>query len=207
MGVLRDHVPLLTASLRAGYLVFAETGTGTGTGMETARGFGFSRLFSCDVDKEQITNLRARWMLDSRIGLFAGTSVDFINWLLASGHADIKPDTRIVWFLDAHFPGFDLGKAAIDAEKDLDIRLPLHTELRLLHRYGRTKDVIVIDDLRVYEVGPYQGGTMEQHNAGHVACYDKPLPLDLWEPTHDIKRDYRDGGYLILVPKTLEARA
>jgi hypothetical protein len=184
--------------------VFAETGTGTGTAVSHAMGFPFRYIYSCDIDEKQIEHLATtRYAHDPRISLYPMNSEDYLEELLGGSAPRISEDDLAVWFLDSHFPGFDLHGAAIDAEKNLDVRLPLHNELRILYHYAREHDVIICDDLRIYEHGPFAGKNMDEIGYGHAAAYDKPLPLADWETTHTIKRDYRDTGYLILEPKTL----
>ena len=202
MGVLRDHD--LGKYIAKGYSVFAETGTGTGTAVSHAMGFPFRHIYSCDIDEKQIEHLATtRYANDKRVCLFPTDSETYIETLFNAPNPYITEDNLVVWFLDSHFPGFDLHGAAIDAEKDLDIRLPLHNELRLLHHYAREHDVIICDDLRIYEHIPVRGQNMDEIGYGHAAAYDKPLPLADWENTHVIKRDYRDTGYLILEPRSL----
>lgn len=212
MGVLRDHD--IAKLIPLGYSTFCETGTGRGTALDHARGLApggvpFSRLYSCDIDTEQVARLADQYSGDPRIRLFPMTSDLFLEALLAApgqGYpAIIGPSDKVVWFLDSHFPGFDLHGAAIDAEKDLKIRLPLHSELETLVRYGRhlAGDVVIADDLRIYERGSYEGGTMEQAGYGYATAYDHPLPVAAWEATHVVKRDLRNTGYLTLYPRTL----
>jgi hypothetical protein len=198
MGVIKDHD--LQSFIDKGYTIFAETGTGNGTAMRYADAFNFDILYSCDIDIEQIKKLTEEFKGKS-IVLFASNSVDYIKNLFDNEY--IKNNQKVVWFLDSHFPGFDLHGAAIDAEKNLDIRLPLHSELQLLEKYGRDNDVIICDDLRIYEKGPFAGKNMDEIGYAHAAAYDWPLPLEGWDKTHDIKRDYRDTGYLVLTPKNL----
>lgn len=198
MGVIKDHD--LQSFIDKGYTIFAETGTGNGTAIRHARNFKFDYIFSCDVDKEQILKLRKEFD-DKRILLMDIESLCYIRGILEN-IPNIQ-NLKIVWFLDSHFPGFDLHGAAIDSEKDLNIRLPLHSELTLLKTYGRINDIIICDDLRIYERGPFAGKNMDEIGYGHAAAYDWPLPLEGWAKTHDIKRDYRDTGYLVLTPKNL----
>ena len=200
MGVLRDHD--LASYIAKGYTILAETGTGTGTAVSHALGFPFKAIYSCDIDAEQIWLMQARYRHDERVHLFPLRSDDYIRALLEDkvGNPPIKTDDRVLWFLDSHFPGFDLYKAAIDAEKNLDVRLPLQTELNLLLSYGRTHDVIIADDLRIFEKGPFASRNMDQIGYGYAAAYDRPLDLSGWEKTHTIVRDYRDTGYMILTP-------
>ena len=60
-------------------------------------------------------------------------------------------DENILFWADSHFPGYDLGLSAIDAEKDESIRLPLWNELLLIKESRpQSKDVILMDDLMIF---------------------------------------------------------
>lgn len=199
MGVLRDHP--LQLFIDRGYHTLAETGTGTGTAIRHAQQFsGLHHIYSCDIDSAQIELLSREFEDDPRVRLFPFDSESYLRRLLGEPTPLIAADQPVIWFLDSHYPGFDLHKAAIDAEPDLDVRLPLHRELDLLRHYKRDHDVVICDDLRIYERGPFTARNMDEIGYGHAAAYDRPLPLVAWEATHKISRDYRDTGYLIMVP-------
>ena len=63
--------------------------------------------------------------------------------------------------------------------------------------------MLLIDDLRIYEDGPYEMGTMPD--------FAQTLPPELrnidfatqppWSKTHDLQRFHQQTGYLVLTPK------
>ncbi len=105
-----------------------------------------------------------------------------------------------IFWLDAHFPGVDLGFASYDAEVNLDTRLPLERELDVIHRVrGGFQDVILIDDLRIYEKGPFEHGNMDRVGQGDVAKYGLEF-LEKFRKRYTIEKIYRDEGYIVLSP-------
>ena len=90
-----------------------------------------------------------------------------VNWHLGTSFdilPEILPDlkgTTLFW-MDAHFPGADFGLSSYGDEKDDDKRLPLKKELEtIVENRDVTNDVFVIDDLRIYEDGPFGDGNWE----------------------------------------------
>jgi hypothetical protein len=114
----------------------------------------------------------------------------------------VAQDERILFFLDAHFPGevetdFQGYKAAIP----LETKLPLEQELELIAQMrGNCRDVILIDDLRIYENGPFEAGnTPEAQENLDPARKNIDFAARLF-PNRELHRDYRDTGYLIIAP-------
>ena len=97
----------------------------------------------------------------------------------------------ILFFLDAHFPGADFGLAGYEDETNEDIRIPLQKEMETivsLRGADIKKDVFIIDDLRIYEDGPYEAGPWElkEKLGGHGIEF----VYDLFAATHYIEKDY-----------------
>ena len=111
-----------------------------------------------------------------------------VNWHLGQS-SEVMPEIlpqlegNTLFWLDAHFPGADFGLASYGDEEDLDKRLPLRSELEIIVK-GRdvSNDVFVIDDLRVYEDGPFETGNWAERNlyGGDGICllYTSPSPRD-----------------------------
>lgn len=178
---------------------FMETGTGTGSGIQYAIKFPFAEINSCEIDVAQAHALSTAFSFDKRVHIYPYDSERFLTELLSKR----SPEFPILFFLDAHFPGADLGKASFDAEKNIDIRLPLEKELELISMFRpKMNDVIIIDDLRIYEKGPFKGGNMEDYGVEHCAKY---IGLDfvkkIYDTSHNFTKIYEDSGYLILEPK------
>ena len=110
---------------------------------------------------------------------------------------------RILFFFDAHFPG-EGDKQAFKgylAAEPAELKLPLEEELKLIRELrGDCADVIVIDDLRIYENGPFESGNMPDW-AETLDPEEKSIDfvLDLF-PGRRLIRDYRDEGYLLILP-------
>ena len=127
-----------------------------------------------------------------------------VNWHLGQS-SEVMPEIlpqlegSTLFWLDAHFPGADFGLASYGDEEDLDKRLPLRSELEIIVE-GRdvSNDVFVIDDLRVYEDGPFETGNWAERNlyGGDGIAFIE----DLFEDTHFVVRSYNKQGFVILLP-------
>ena len=61
-------------------------------------------------------------------------------------------------------------------------------------------DVFIIDDLRIYEKGNFEGGNwLDVINTNIYTGID--FIHNLLGKTHDIMKDYRNEGYIICTPK------
>ncbi len=105
-----------------------------------------------------------------------------------------------LFFLDAHFPGADFHFDTYTSTKDYDTRLPLEREVRTLNSVrDLSNDVIIIDDLRVYEDNNYSDGNWSlRSQAGGDGIQ---FIYEIFEKTHRIERDLRFQGFLIIKPK------
>ena len=127
-----------------------------------------------------------------------------VNWHLGQS-SEVMPEIlpqlegNTLFWLDAHFPGADFGLASYGDEEDLDKRLPLRSELEIIVE-GRdvSNDVFVIDDLRVYEDGPFETGNWAERDlyGGDGIAFIE----DLFEDTHFVVRSYNKQGFVILLP-------
>ena len=177
-----------------------ETGTGIGDGLHYASFFAFERLWSVEIHPEVAATARDRFVNEPRIEIVEGSSEDALKRVLPT----VDRATPMLFWLDAHFPGADFGYASYKDEKDIDRRLPLERELALIGQLrAPCRDVILIDDLRIYEEGPYAMGPMPD--------WAQTLPPELrnvafverapWSKTHDLQRFHEHTGYLVLTPK------
>lgn len=181
--------------------VLIETGAGTGTGISYALQFPFHKIFSCDIDSSQVFKLNHYFRSElNRLTILPNKSDDFLKIVLEDEY--IKKEESIIFFLDAHFPSADLGKKAYDDEKDLTIRLPLETELSIIRENRKGKrDIIIIDDWRIYEKLDFHGGDLEQIGYGHITQYIHSDFLKEWEKTHIVSKILQDTGYVLMMPK------
>lgn len=183
--------------------VFLETGSGYGTGIFYALQFPFGTIFSVEIDKEQSDLLNKFFRFDPRVKIFNDSSYNFLNNILPR----IPFNIPCFIFLDAHFPGADLGKAQFSDEKNENIRMPLNEELKLIKRMradNGAKDVILIDDVMLYDddneyQASHQKKTMDilpKEHRNHLNKF-----ISLFETTHNPTILRQEQGWLILRPK------
>lgn len=122
---------------------------------------------------------------------YLGKSVDILPIVLKK-----EVNTPCLFWLDAHLPSFHHSQ-----KNTLDVELPLESELELIRKIKNIKnDVFIIDDLRIYEDGPFSNGVWSERkrytNMNGIQFIEKSF-----QDTHDIEKLYSDEGYVILTPK------
>jgi hypothetical protein len=116
----------------------------------------------------------------------------------------IPKEDSILFFLDAHFPGE--VEDGFDYQQNLprDQTLPLEQELTLIDRLRPdSEDVIIVDDLKIYEDGNYANGNIV---ANFANIHNNLRNLDFLQslfPRKVITRSLLDDGYLIIQPRNL----
>lgn len=179
---------------------YIETGTGVGDSLGHALKFKeFEQLFSIDFDEDLYKKALVNFQ-DSRLHLYNNLSRIALPEILSI----IPRDKNFLFFLDAHFPKADFGtdpdryvKSVSEYGKDA---IPLQEELTII-KNGRAgiKDVILIDDVWIYEDGPFEGGNWQERSKLTIGGRD--FVTDLFKDTHEISVTYKQQGYLILIPK------
>jgi hypothetical protein len=98
-----------------------------------------------------------------------------------------------VFWLDAHYPR-DYGMSGPHINE-----LPLVKELEIIARTRKGyKDLILIDDLRIYIDDNYQSGTLPpSHQKGEANFME--IVKELF-PNHTLKIDLEEEGYLSIIP-------
>lgn len=175
--------------------VFFETGTFRGDGVDYALRSSFSHIISIEIVPEIAAEAKRRFDNNPVVRIIEGESSEVMEAELAS----VKHNC--IFWLDAHFPGADAGMTAYDAGLDEAVRLPLAKESSIISRLrSGYHDVIIMDDLRIYEDGPYQNGNVPTdalprtgRNIDFVYTY--------FGKTHNIHKLYQEEGYLLLLPK------
>lgn len=164
--------------------VFVETGCFQGNTLRYMTGYNFERMYSCDIDKEMIDRCSN---ISPNLELFLGTSVEFLKQLLPTLTAD-----RILFFLDAHLPEHDKNSGTVILESEHNF--PLREELEIINKYRKDKnDVIVCDDLRIYEDGPFEGGNWDKRKNY------KDLDLSFLSIyNYKVEKFYNHEGYIFL---------
>lgn len=122
---------------------FIETGTGQGESLLHAKNLPFKELVSFEIHPEIYK--RVRFLADER--------TQIINYSSLAGLKEFVPkipkDKKILFWLDAHFPGADylLGEYKYD-----EVSMPLYNELQIIEQYrADCKDTILVDDVHLYD--------------------------------------------------------
>lgn len=201
MGSLH-HFNLAGLAKLHGLKHFVETGTAAGDSVSLAcQVKGFEQLHSIEIVEQLVTAARARFASDPRVTIWHGDSVSCLAMLLR----DLPPEPALFW-LDAHFPGAHTVEQTVEAyvaEPDLKKRLPLEDEIALIRRARHgIRDVILIDDARIYQSGPYSQGDLPEDwppirgfRREGIGFIRKAFP------DHGVVIDYADQGYVMCVPR------
>ena len=183
---------------------FIETGTLVGDAIEYMRKFEFDRLISFEIIKELVDKATKRFANDKRIQIIHGDSSKALHKILH----EVSGNT--LFWLDAHFPGADIGINKYTDDIDSDTNLPLEREIKSIStRIGSYNDVIIIDDLWIYEDGDWEWGTFDSHMSKHghsmrrsdICKGDSTFIRELFQDSHDIKTINKFQGSLVLIPK------
>lgn len=179
--------------------VLIETGTGSGDSLDYCSGFNFKKLYSVEIHKKIYQLARDKFAHDSRIEILNSSSAAAFETIFPS----LGMEDKVLFWLDAHFPGVYCGLAKPGDEKADAIRLPLEQELYLISRLRKPKDVILVDDLRIYEDGPYEMGPLPDYWKNTMQEFQRKIDFvyEYFDNTHNIQRYYNDTGYLTLTPK------
>lgn len=197
MGTLH-HFNLAAMRKIYGLKSFVETGTGEGMGVRLAVAAGFERIYSIECVHSLAVDVAAKFAHVPSVHIHSGQSVE-----LLPGIIDLMPPGPALFWLDAHFPGADHAGAEYDAEQDVDRRLPLEREVELISRLREgCRDLVFIDDARIYQPGPYGAGDLPLDWAGLRGVERKGLDFvrNAFGRTHGVVVDYADQGYVMVSP-------
>jgi hypothetical protein len=182
--------------------IFVETGTGIGSSLihvlETTIQSSFEQYYSIEISK----NLYERCLFipekynNQSVKILNDTSVSGLETILQ----EVSSDKNIFFWLDAHFPDADHNFASYTSTQNKSLRIPLEEEIQLIKKYrNNSKDYFIIDDLRIYEDGNYEGGNWADRTlyggSGIQFIYDA------FEDSHNITKLNNGEGYIVLQPK------
>jgi len=179
---------------------YIETGTGIGDSLGHALKFSaFEQLFSIDYDEDLYKKALINFQ-DPRLKLINNLSRVALPEILK----ELSMDKNYLFFLDAHFPKADFGtdpdryvKSVSDFGKDA---IPLEEELNIIKNARlNAKDVLLIDDVWIYEEGPFEGGNWSERKK--LTIGNMSFVKSIFEDTHTIGINYKQQGYLVLIPK------
>lgn len=179
---------------------FVETGTGTGEALAHAADVQppFIELRSCEIEHSLSNAAARRFAHNTRVRVITDRSSNFLRWVCRL----VPANTHIFFWLDAHFPGADYGIRGYGDESDDTTRLPLAEELAVIARYRTGRDVVAIDDMRIYMDGPFGSGNLPDNL--RAACpqrRDIDFIHEIMGHSHDIRVTYENEGYALLTPK------
>lgn len=172
---------------------YVETGTGVGDCLQHALKFDFKKLISVEIYPKVFEGAVNKFK-DTKAEVLLGNSYEVLPSILNN------LEGNVLFFLDAHFPGADFHYETYNSTTDYDTRLPLEKEVRTIKQHrDTTKDVFIIDDLRVYEDNNYSDGNWALKS--QVGGDGIDFIFELFQDTHNIERDLRHQGFLIITPK------
>lgn len=197
MGQLYEAINVEAVVDRFGIDAMIETGTGLGgTVIKFAEGHPYLPIYTVEAVSDVYVFAVTNTINYHNIKCILGNTIDVLPDLIST----VQDKESILFWLDAHFPGADFGFANYGDVEDSAIRIPLESELRLIVE-GRdiSKDFFVIDDLRVYEDGPFESGNWaDRHLYGGDGI---DFIYELLGSTHNITKLYSQQGYIIAEPK------
>lgn len=166
--------------------LYIEIGTGSGSCLSWAiQSMCFKEYYSVDLDKEFVLKAQQKYPIAN---IASGRSVDLIeHWL-----KKLNNNHKILFFLDAHFPGADFNGEKYDVSAPNAV--PLEEELLLIKKYRQNcSDYIICDDARIYKQDNYQNGNTEwlQVPGGIDFIYNI-------FPNSKISIDLSDEGYILI---------
>jgi hypothetical protein len=200
MGQVYEAVKLKELFIEYGIENFVETGSGIG---DTITQIIINKpeninIFTIELMDELHANLVTKFGDIPYLNLLKGYSHEQIRVVI-----DQISDKPTLFWHDAHFPGadFGIGGATYTSESDPIKRIPLHAELQAIKDSGRdiTNDVIISDDLWIYEDGPYEVGNWHLRTQAGGDGVD--FVYEMFSDTHHIFKSYAKQGFLILLPK------
>ena len=175
---------------------FVETGTGQAEVVRSVYEANEDlNIHTIEVVEEIFEQNKIKFSYLKDVSWHLGTSFKILPEILPTFEGNT------LFWMDAHFPGADFGLSSYGDEKDMDKRLPLKRELESIVQSRDVKDdVFVIDDLRIYEDGPFEGGNWDERTkyGGDGIGFIE----EMFEKTHYVGRSYNAQGSVILFPIT-----
>ena len=198
MGQLNEAIEVKNVLDFYGIKNFVETGTGLAEVVRAVHDVDSSlTIHTIEVVPEIYEQNNIRFSYLKKVNWHLGESAQILSEVVPT----LEGNT--LFWMDAHFPGADVGLSSYGDEKDIDKRLPLRKELEtILENRDVSNDVIVIDDLRIYEDGPFETGNWDErskYGGDGIEFIEK-----LFEDTHYVGRSYNAQGFVILFPVAKE---
>jgi hypothetical protein len=206
MGSLREH-NLNSYIENYGLEYYFETGTGKAECLSYAIKSNFKKFYSVDIDEELVKEAYEKLQYEGKdIELLIGKSTEILEEYVPQ----LAKESPTLFFLDAHFPGADFHKCTYEESIRTYLKdaFPLEQEVSIIiNNRDVSKDVFIIDDYVLYEEGDYD--CLKHNCIWEYEWLQKELSLETnskflyekFQETHDLKKDLRSQGYLIITPK------
>jgi len=184
-----------------------ETGTATGDGVEHALRAGFETIHSIEIMPDLAQAARLRFKAAPHVQIWEGDSRKCLPMILK----ELPPEPALFW-LDAHFPNAHGTGGTYTDEPDKGRRMPLEEEVRAIRAARPTaKDVLLIDDTRIYVPGPYEMGDAPDDlllalDGIERGPHGLDFVRDLYGDTHGCIIDHRHHGYMMVFPRMLSIK-
>jgi hypothetical protein len=178
---------------------FFETGTGNGEGVIHAKECGFNNIHTVDCMQETADQAKSNhpW---AKVHL--GHSPDVVCAFQTMRKAG--DPCRVLWWLDAHFPGVDTGILNWQESGESVDCLPLADELDAIVSGPRENDVILIDDAFLYRAGILDRPASDRVPDWATSGLGSLEPwLDRLLSTHTLTIKSEGTGSFVLTPKHL----
>jgi len=192
MGELSKAINVADVCNHYDIKAFLETGTGDGLSVK------FVDDVVSDIEIHTIEFVHEIFEETTKNLMHDHTNINFHFGSSKDRLKDIVPNLNgnVLFWLDAHFPGADYGLAGYGDYKDDSLRIPLEIELSTICELRDvSNDVFVMDDLRIYEDGPFQSGNWGDRN--HLGGVGIDFVYDLLGDTHRIEKSYVQQGFII----------
>tara|TARA_R100001163_G_C5066744_1_gene205381 strand:- start:2819 stop:3439 length:621 start_codon:yes stop_codon:yes gene_type:complete len=204
MGDIKIY-DLKTAIKKCNIEYFVETGTLRGDAVDYMLQFNsLKKLISFEIVEQLAREATDRFKGDERVEIVFGDSSKEIENKLK----EIKGNA--IFWLDAHFPGADVGINDYTNKMDKDTNLPLEKEIAAIsERKLEYNDIIIVDDLWIYDADKeYEWGTFDSHMKRHghnvtrdqVNTKDSTFIREAFKETHTIKEVSKFQGSLVIIP-------
>lgn len=199
MGMMHQVIDVPRTVIQYGIKNFVETGTGIGSTIEFMLSMNYTKdlnIYSIEITSELYTNCSNKFKKFPNVKIYHDRSDEGLKEIFK-----ILSDEPTMFWLDAHFPGADyhINGACYDSETDRTKRIPLEQEIQIISSRNCSRDIIIIDDLRIYKDGPFEHGNLS--NRTTIGGNDIDFIYNLCKKTHYIYESYASEGFVILFPR------
>lgn len=197
MGKINNAIHILETCNTFNIQTFIETGTGTGDAIKTMLQYNSQlSIHSIEIMEQLHASNLQQFHGFPNVHLHLGRSSDVLFDITSR-----LLEPTLFW-LDAHYPGADYGLSTYDAEQDKTVQLPLEHELTIIKSQKDIScDVFVMDDLRIYEDGPFQNGNINVNGLTRREIGSNSINLDtIFASTHHVFKSYKCEGFILAFP-------